>query len=351
MSARNAIFWLGLLIGVVAVLVLLNPILPPFVAGLAIAYLLDPVVARGQRLGLGRGPATGLVAGAFFLIAVVAVIVLAPVLERQVAGLADRLVRSAMELYERSRPWADSLIVRFGGGGLARATQAGDLPAKAVQWALGLVGQVLGSGIALFNIVSLIFVTPVVAFYLMRDWPRVVTTVDAWLPRRRAGELRDLAKRIDERLAGFVRGQAMVCLFLGLFYAAGLSIAGLDNGLLVGLLSGALTFIPYVGVIVGTATGVLIATFQFDGWTMVAAVLGVFLVGQFLEASFITPKLVGDRVGLHPVWMIFAVMAGGALFGFSGVLLAVPAAAAIGELLRFALDKYKSSAIYGADGP
>jgi predicted PurR-regulated permease PerM len=347
MSARNVVFWLGLLAGFVAVWVLLNPILPPFIAGLAIAYLLDPLVGRVQRLGAGRVQATALVAALFFVVAVVLIIVLVPVLQTQLAGLADRLVRASMELYDRSRPWLDGIVARFGAGGLANpGAGAGDLPARAVQWVLGVATQVLGGGLALFNVVSLIFITPVVAFYLMRDWPRIVTTVDAWLPRHHTAEIRALASRIDERLAGFVRGQAMVCLFLGIFYAVGLTLVGLDNGLLVGLLSGVLTFIPYVGVFVGTAAGLLIATFQYNDWLMVAVVFGVFMVGQFLESSFVTPKLVGERVGLHPVWMIFAVMAGGLLGGFSGVLLAVPIAAAIGELLRFALDKYKGSQIY-----
>jgi predicted PurR-regulated permease PerM len=351
MPARNVVFfWLALLAGFAVVLILLDPILPPFIAGLAIAYLLDPLVGRVERFGVRRVPATAVVAGLFFVIAVVLIIILVPVLQTQIAGLADRLVRSGLALYERSRPWVDSVVEHIGGGGLASAGSAGDLPARAVQWVLGVATGVLGGGLALFNLVSLAFVTPVVAYYLMRDWPSIVATVDAWLPRHHAAEIRALAARIDERMAGFVRGQAMVCLFLGLFYAVGLTAVGLDNGFLIGLLSGVLTFIPYVGVFVGTAAGVLIATFQYDGWPMVGVVFGIFMLGQFVESNFVTPKLVGERVGLHPVWMIFAVMAGGALFGFSGVLLAVPVAAALGEFLRFAMDKYRASALYGGAG-
>lgn len=352
MLARNVIFWIGLLAGLVVVIVLLNPILPPFVAGVAIAYLLDPLVGRIEKLGLGRIQATGLVAAAFFIGAVIAIVVFAPILQGQLVDLSARLVRSAVALYDRARPWVDGILVRFGGGGLANLGAANELATRAVQWVVGLAGSLVGGGLALFNIASLIFVTPVVAFYLMRDWPRVVARVDAWLPREHAAEIRALALRIDERMAGFVRGQAMVCLFLAVFYAIGLGIVGLDNGLLVGLLTGLMSFIPYVGIIVGTATGVLIAAYQFDELWRVGLVLGVFMIGQFIEAGFVTPRLVGSRVGLHPVWMIFAIMAGGALFGFSGVILAVPAAAALGELLRFALDKYLASPIYaGRAGP
>lgn len=346
MLARNWVFWIGLLAGLVGAIVLLNPILPPFVAGIGLAYLLDPLVRRIERLGLGRVQATGVVAIAFFIGAVVAIIVFAPILQAQLVDLSDRLVRYSIALYDRARPWLDGVMARFGGGGLANPGTRNELAGPAVQWVGGLVGDVIGGGLALFNIVSLVFVTPVVAFYLMRDWPRAVARINALLPRQHEAEIRALALRIDERMAGFVRGQAMVCLFLAVFYALGLSVAGLENGLLVGLLTGLLSFIPYVGIFVGTVTGLIIAAYQFDELWRVGLVLAVFLLGQAIEAGYVTPRLVGSRVGLHPVWMIFAIMAGGALFGFSGVILAVPAAAALGELLRFGLDKYLASPIY-----
>lgn len=350
MSARNAAFWIGLLVVLAVVLALLDPILPPFVAGLAIAYLLDPLVGRVERLGVRRIPATGLVAAAFFIGAVVLIIVLVPILQTQLVDLSDRLVRASIALYDRAKPWADSMLARFGGGGIARIGGTNELAPRAVQWVMGFVGSLVGGGLALFNIVSLLFVTPVVSYYLMRDWPRVVARVDVWLPRDHAAEIRLLARRIDDRMAGFVRGQAMVCVFLATFYGVALAIVGLDNGLLVGLLTGLLSFIPYVGIAVGMASGVLIAAFQYDNLLSVGIVLGVFMVGQFIEAGIVTPRLVGERVGLHPVWIIFAIMAGGALFGFSGVLLAVPAAAALGELFRFGLEKYLAGPIYAGRG-
>jgi predicted PurR-regulated permease PerM len=189
-----------------------------------------------------------------------------------------------------------------------------------------------------------------VAFYMMRDWPLIVQTVDGWLPRDHAPLIRQQLREIDRRMSGFLRGQAMVCLLLGIFYAVGLTIAGLNYGLLVGFFTGVLSFIPYLGMIVGAGAGLAIAIFQFGDWQMVAIVAGIFILGQILEGNFVSPILVGDR--LHPVWVILAVLAGGALYGITGVLLAIPVAAAIGVLLRLALDRYLAGPFYhGRGGP
>ncbi|MFQ6017021.1 MAG: AI-2E family transporter, partial [Kiloniellaceae bacterium] len=190
----------------------------------------------------------------------------------------------------------------------------------------------------------------VVAFYLLRDWDRIVGKVDGWLPRAHAGTIREQALEVDRRLAGFLRGQGTVCLLLGVFYALALSLAGLDFGLVVGLIAGLLSFIPYVGAIVGLLASVGLAVVQFDDWVRIAIVAGIFFAGQAVEGNYLTPKLVGGRVGLHPVWVIFGLLAGGALFGFVGVLLAVPAAAVIGVAVRFALDRYMASSYYLGGG-
>jgi predicted PurR-regulated permease PerM len=201
------------------------------------------------------------------------------------------------------------------------------------------------------NLLSLLVVTPIVAFYLLTDWDRMVARVDSWLPRQHVETLRGLAREMNDAMAGFIRGQAVVCLLLGLFYAVGLSLAGLNFGLLIGLAAGILSFIPYVGSFVGFVLSIGIAIVQFwPNWIHIAVVVAIFAAGQFMEGNFLSPKLVGNRVGLHPVWLMFALFAFGYLFGFAGLLMAVPLAAATGVLTRFALRKYLSSPFYlGAD--
>ena len=208
------------------------------------------------------------------------------------------------------------------------------------------ISRVIGSGFALFNVMTLLLVTPVVAFYLLRDWPTLVARIDGWLPRRYVSVLRAQAREVDRILSAWLRGQALCCIVLALFYATGLSLAGLDLGLIVGLAAGALSFIPYVGTITGAVISIGLALVQFSSWTEVLIVVGVFIVGQTLEGYVIYPRFLGDRVELHAVWVIFALFAGGAAFGFVGVLLAVPAAAVIGVLCRFWLHRYLHSPLY-----
>ena len=210
----------------------------------------------------------------------------------------------------------------------------------------GALSRVIGGGFALFNVLSLLVVTPVVSFYLLRDWPRVIARLDAWLPRRYAGVLRAQFREVDRILAAWLRGQAICCIILALFYATALSLVGLDLGLIVGLAAGLLSFIPYVGTITGGISSIGLALAQFPTWTGVFMVIGVFLLGQTLEGYVIYPRFLGDRVELHAVWVIFALFAGGAAFGFVGVLLAVPVAAAIGVLCRFWLRRYLRSPLY-----
>jgi predicted PurR-regulated permease PerM len=199
----------------------------------------------------------------------------------------------------------------------------------------------------LVNLLSLVIVTPIVAFYLLTDWDRMVARLDSWLPRPHVETLRGLAREMDDAMAGFIRGQAVVCLLLGLFYAIGLSLAGLNFGLLIGLAAGILSFIPYVGSFIGFVLSISVAFVQFwPDWVHIAAVAAIFAAGQFIEGNFLSPKLVGNRVGLHPVWLMFALFAFGYLFGFAGLLMAVPLAAAVGVLTRFALRKYLSSPFY-----
>jgi predicted PurR-regulated permease PerM len=228
---------------------------------------------------------------------------------------------------------------------------AGNYAGDVAGWIAKVISGILSRGLALFDVLSVMFITPVVAFYLLRDWDLMVHKVDGWLPRHHADVVREQVKAVNVTLSGFVRGQATVCLALGALYAAGLTVAGLDFGLVIGLLSGVLSFIPYVGSLFGFVVSVGLALLQFDDLWRVAIVIGIFLFGQAMEGNVLTPKLVGDKVGLHAVWVMFALLAGGSLFGFLGVLLAVPVAAVIGVLTRFALRQYLNSRYYYGVGP
>ncbi len=347
MTDRRVWFWLGGLALALLLLYLLRGILLPFVAGMAIAYLLDPICDRLEKWGCSRTIATLLVVAAFLLLCAAVLLLLIPLLQSQIVELIARLPELIAALGERVRPLLQRLEPHLGTGdssqvGTVLRSQAGGI----VSWLGGATGAVLSGSIALANVLALIFITPVVTFYLLRDWDRLIGRIDTMLPREHAGVIREQAREIDRTLAGYVRGQALVCLFLGSFYAIGLTLAGLDFGLSVGLLTGILSFIPYVGTIVGLVTSMGLAFFQFSDGLSIGIVAAIFVAGQFIEGNFLQPKLVGERVGLHPVWVIFALLAGGALFGFVGVLLGLPVAAMVGVLMRFAQRRYLESRYY-----
>lgn len=348
---RQAGFWIGTLVVLVFALWLLRDMLLPFVAGMALAYFLNPVATRLERLGVSRMVATLLIVGLFLMALLLVVIILGPLLVSQLTTFAQRIPSyvSALQklLADENREWLGPLI----GDHLPDIQKSlSDVLAQATAW-VGRFAQGLWSGgQALVSVVSLVVVTPVVAFYLLYDWNRMVEAIDGWLPLAHRDTLRMLAREIDAAIAGFVRGQAGVCLILGSIYGVGLSLVWLNFGLLIGLMSGLLSFIPYVGSLTGlvTASGVAIVQF-WPNWHSIVAVLGVFAVGQFLEGYVLSPKLVGGSVGLHPVWLMFALFAFGSLFGFVGLLLAVPMAAAVGVLARFAVRRYLASSFYTGD--
>lgn len=311
---------------------------------MAIAYFLDPVADRLEKWGLSRLMATVVVTAGIVAALVAALLLLVPLLQAQVVSFLARLPGYIDMLRNAAEPVIAMAMERLPPDQVETLReQASGFIGSALTFIGSVLKGVLSGGFALLNLLSLVFITPVVAFYQLRDWDRMVAKVDSWLPRDHAETIRAQCRAIDKTLAGFLRGQASVCLVLGAFYAAGLTIVGLDLGLLVGLGAGIISFIPYLGTISGFVVGIGLALAQFDTYTPVALVAGVFIVGQFLEGNFLTPKLVGDRIGLHPVWVIFALLAGGALFGFVGILLAVPVAAVIGVLARFFLGQYLGS--------
>lgn len=346
-ETRQLRFWLVGFALFAAAVWLLSGMLLPFVTGLAIAYFLDPLVDRTERLGLPRWAGALLVLLSFAAVVVLFALLLLPLVQAQAALLIDTLPHYSQVLRDRVLPALDRLLHRLSPEDLERLRgAAGQYAGEAVGWLGRVLRGILSGGLALFDVFSVLFITPVVAFYLLRDWDRLVETVDGWLPRQHLSTIREQIVEVNRTLAGFVRGQALVCLVLGLLYAVGLSAAGLNFGLVVGLLSGLLSFIPYVGTLFGFVTSTGLALLQFDELWRVGVVVAIFVFGQMIEGNVLTPKLVGDKVGLHPVWVMFALLAGGSLFGFLGVLLAVPVAAVIGVLTRFALRRYLASAYY-----
>ena len=347
---RQLRFWLiGLLVFGVVVW-LLRDVLMPFVAGMAIAYVLDPVCDRLERLGHPRWLATTLVLLVFVLAIVLVLLVIVPVLISQIGGFLASLPALFGELNEFLLPVFGQLRDLLGLQDVEELRSvlsgyAGD----AVAWLGQILGGVWRSGVAVLDIISLLVITPLVAFYLLRDWDRMVAVIDDLMPRHHAATIRELAGEVNQTLSGFMRGQALVCLILGIFYAVALSLVGLNFGLVVGLGAGLISFIPYVGSIVGFVTSIGIALGQFDDWTMWLVVAVIFVLGQAVEGNFLTPKLVGDSVGLHPVWIVFALLAAGSLFGFTGLLLAVPVAAVIGVVVRFFLRQYRRSPYFLGD--
>jgi predicted PurR-regulated permease PerM len=345
---RQFTFWSIALAVFILLLWLLSPIMLPFVAGLVLAYFLDPMADFLEARGVPRTVAALIIVLASILLIVILALLLLPLLIEQSGKLIAELPNLAQALTNRFNEWAPTWMKR------AVLQQRQDAEAIVAQfggrlanWTSTLMSSVWTGGLALINLLSLLIVTPFVAFYMLADWDRMVAKVDSWLPREHAGTIRAIAKDIDATLAGFIRGQGTVCLLLGAFYATALTLAGLSFGLAIGIIAGALTFIPYVGALIGGVLAIGVALVQFwPDFTSIAIVAGIFVVGQFVEGNFLTPKLVGGSIGLHPVWVIFAMLAFGYLFGFVGLLIAVPVSAAVGVLARFVLSRYLDSKMY-----
>ncbi|HUC60516.1 MAG TPA: AI-2E family transporter [Alphaproteobacteria bacterium] len=345
--ARRLAIWLGGLVVFCLALYVLRAVLLPFVAGMAVAYMFDPIVDRIERAGVSRTLATVIVTAAFFLVVIVVAAALLPLIESELVALVKSVPHFVDIVRDETMRLVQRVAFSMSPDDVQRVRAAmGDFAGKAVAWLGSVLGGLWSGGLALVNLLSLVFITPVVTFYLLRDWERIVHAVDGWLPRDHAATIRELMREIDTTLAGFARGQALVCLFLGTFYSVGLLIVGLQFGLVVGIGAGLLSFVPFIGTLGGFVAALALAFFQFSDWRWIAATAAVFVAGHLIEANLLSPKLIGDRVGLHPVWVIFALLAGAALLGFVGILLAVPVAASVGVLARFTLKQYLAGPLY-----
>jgi predicted PurR-regulated permease PerM len=345
---RPIVFWVAVLAAVLAVVVLLREVLLPFVAGMVLAYLLDPLARRIERLGMNRLLAT-LAIIAFVVITITVLMVLAlPVIVRELAHFIESFPLYAKRLHalaaDPSRPWL-SKIIEEGQGEAERSL--GELASLASSWFGTFLRSVWSGGRALISIFSLGIVAPIVAFYLLYDWDRMIAAIDNWVPPAQRETVRALAREVDDTIGGFVRGQSALCLVLAVYYAAALWLVGLNHGILIGFAAGLISFIPYVGSLSGLLISTCVAIAQYwPNWTPILLVLAIFFVGQSLADYALAPYLVGRRVHLNSVWVMFALFAFGYLFGFVGLLIAVPVAAAIGVLTRFALRQYYTSPFY-----
>lgn len=340
---QQAKYW-GIALAVLfALLWFLGDVILPFLVGGALAYFMDPVADRLERAGLSRVLATTAITLGAFLILTALVLAVIPTLVNQTTALINAAPDIAQFLQsflvEKFPDLTDSTsTIRQSLAQIAQTIQS-----KSAAVVEGLLSSLAGA----VSVVVFLLVVPVVAFYLLLDWDHMVARIDHLLPRDHAPTVRRLANEINAVLSAFVRGQLSVCLVLGIYYSAALMIAGLQFGLVVGAIAGAITFIPYIGAIIGGALAIGLALFQFWGdWLQIGIIAAIFGLGQFLEGNILTPKLVGKSVGLHPVWLLFALSAFGTLFGFVGMLIAVPVAASIGVLTRFGLAQYHDSLLY-----
>ena len=345
---RKQVMWWGIAALTTAILLwLLGQAVLPFILGAGVAYLLDPLADRLERAGLSRTMAVVVITVAVVLVFVAVVLLVVPLLVRQ----ASALIETAPAMIEQGRLFLDTRFPDLIPQGAGLQQTLTDLQAAVGDQAGRVASTLLGSLTGLIGTVALLVIVPVVAFYLLLDWDHLVRAVDTLLPREHAATIRTLASEIDEALSGFLRGQAVVIAILGTWYALALMLVGLPFGFFIGIMAAMLSFIPYVGVLIGGATAIGVALFSFWGDPLwIGAVVAIFGLGQVVEGNYLQPKIVGGHVGLHPVWLLLALSVFGALFGFVGLVLAVPMAAALGVLARFLIARYLESPLFTGQG-
>lgn len=340
-------FWGGAAALLLGFVWLFNDVLTPFVLGIAIAYLLNPLVSFFVGLKLPRLVSVSLILVLFLAFVVLVITLAAPPLYREASALAQNIPGYIDALVKYVQPYLVMAQERFGGDYAAYIKNfLQDNIGKIMQVSGGVAGGIANGGNVVIGFFTTLVLTPLVAFFMMQEWPRITNWINDLIPKRNEAMIKDLFKQIDLKISGFVRGQITVAFLLGVIYAIALTIADLNYGFLIGITAGVLSIIPMVGSTLGLLISVIVAWFQMGEWDYVAIIAAIFIVGQLIEGNILTPKLVGDSVGLHPLWVLFALMAGGGLFGILGMLLAVPAAAIIGVLLSFGILQYKKSPLY-----
>jgi len=343
-------FWTFVAIGLILALWLFNPILAPFVVGFAVAYLLNPIIVKMERYHIPRWASALLILGMFFIALIIGMLIAIPLLIREMVDFIELLPAA----FTASQEWVATNFPMIEIPHSLSDVQDMNIDPAVISERLrnvldigtNILGNVFQSGMAIISFIAFTALMPIVAFYLLIDWRRVGLKINALIPKNNARRIRGILVDIDRSLSGFIRGQLMVCCLLGLFYAIALSVMGLQYGFFIGIAAGLLSIIPYIGSIFGLFASVGMAFYQFGWWEYPAIALAIFIAGQLVEGNYLTPKLVGDSVGLHPLWVIFALMAGGMMLGLVGMIIAIPVAAIIAVLIRHAVAEYKDSGYY-----
>lgn len=345
---RHVLFWLGAALGLLALLSVFRDVLLPFIIGIVAAYFLNPLADRLERLGIGRTATAALIIAAVGVLIIAALVFLVPVLANQVRQLAESLPGDMTKLIAKIEQWASGLLgTRFPAVRASVERALADLGQNGSQTVTLVLKAVWGQGMALASLVSLLLIAPVVAFYMLVDWHPILDRVDSWLPRDQATTIRRLAGEIDQAVSAFIRGQGTICAILGIFYGAALTLANIPYGFLIGIATGILAFVPFVGWALGLLVASAVAVSQsWPEMTDLAKVAVIFGAGMMIDSAILSPKIVGEKIGLHPVWLMFSLFAFSYLFGFVGTLVAVPMAAAFGVLVRFAIEVYLKSDVY-----
>ncbi len=341
------IFWCSALALFLGFVWLFNDILTPFVLGVVIAYLLNPLIKRFSRKGIKRTTGAAIVTVLFYSLLIILIVVIAPIIAKESADLIDKMPEYMDKLFKLAAPYTIWFQENIGANYIADAKEfMKENASKILSISGGLAGGIAAGGQAVIGMATILILTPLVSFFMMREWPAITDWVEDLIPRQHEQMIQDIIKQIDVKLSGFIRGQLTVAFLLGLIYAIALTVAGLNYGFLIGITAGVLSIIPLVGSTVGLLISVAVAWFQTGELTYVGIIAAIFIVGQIVEGNILSPKLLGDSVGLHPLWILFALMAGGALFGILGMLLAVPVAAVVGVLGGFAIMQYKKTPLY-----
>jgi len=345
-------FWCGALALFLGFVWLFNDILTPFVLGVVIAYLLNPLIKRFSNKGVKRTTGAALVTIIFYSLLIALVAVVAPIIAKESADLIEKMPEYLDKLFKLVAPYTLWFQENIGENYIEDAkTFLKENASKILSISGGVAGGIAAGGQAVISMATILVLTPLVSFFMMREWPAITDWVEDLIPRQHETMIQDLIEQIDVKLSGFIRGQLTVAFLLGLIYAIALTIAGLNYGFLIGITAGVLSIIPLVGSTLGLLVSVAVAWFQTGELSYVGIIAAIFIVGQIVEGNILSPKLLGDSVGLHPLWILFALMAGGALFGILGMLLAVPIAAVVGVLGGFAIAQYKKTPLYQKRAP
>lgn len=340
-------FWAGAAALFVTFIWIFKSVLMPFVLGIVIAYLLNPLVKRFSTRGIKRTTSTILILVVFFVLMTLLVVFTAPIIAKESKDLIAALPGYMDQLFVLIEPYKEWIKANIGGDYIAESkTFLKENMSKILSVSGGIAGGIAAGGQAVLGLLTTLVLTPLVAFFMMKEWPAITGWVEGLIPRQHEKMVQDLITQIDKKLAGFIRGQLTVAFLLGLIYAVALTVADLNYGFLIGITAGLLSIIPLVGSTLGLIVSVAVAWFQAGTIEYVSIIAAIFVVGQIIEGNILSPKLLGDSVGLHPLWILFALMAGGSLFGILGMLLAVPVAAVVGVFASFGIMQYKKSAFY-----